>query len=71
MVSPGVIAAASNSVTMNQEIRNKLRNVVTQCRRLLEESISQDLEGKHGIFARKDQVTADPAFDAYGLTRLW
>src|SRR5208282_1330736 len=45
---------------MNQETRNKLRNVVTQCRRLLEDSISQDLEGKYGIFAKKDQVTADP-----------
>jgi len=45
---------------MNQEIRNKLRNVVTQCRKLLEESISQELEGKYGIFAKKDQVTADP-----------
>jgi hypothetical protein len=45
---------------MNQEIRNKLRNVVTQCRRLLEESISQDLEGKFGIFAKREQVTADP-----------
>ena len=45
---------------MNQEIRNKLRNVVTQCRELLEVSISQELEGKYGIFAKKDQVTADP-----------
>ena len=45
---------------MNQEIRNKLRNVVTQCRKLLEDSISQELEGKFGIFAKKDQVTADP-----------
>jgi hypothetical protein len=45
---------------MNQEIRNKLRNVVTQCRKLLEESVSQELEGKFGIFAKKDQVTADP-----------
>ncbi len=45
---------------MNQEIRNKLRNVVTQCRKLLEDSISQDLEGKYGIFAKKDAVTADP-----------
>jgi hypothetical protein len=44
---------------MNQEIRNKLRSVVTECRKLLEESISQDLEGKYGIFAKKDQVTAD------------
>src|ERR1700756_1951214 len=45
---------------MDQEIRNKLRNVVTQCRKLLEDSISQDLEGKYGIFAKKDVVTADP-----------
>jgi hypothetical protein len=45
---------------MNQDIRNKLRNVVTQCRKLLEDSISQELEGKYGIFAKKDQVTADP-----------
>jgi hypothetical protein len=45
---------------MNQEIRNKLRNVVTQCRKLLENSVSQELEGKYGIFAKKDQVTADP-----------
>ena len=47
-------------MTMNQEIRNTLRNVVTQCRKLLEDSISQDLEGKYGIFAKKDVVTADP-----------
>src|SRR5712692_3633845 len=45
---------------MDQEIRNKLRAVVTQCRKLLEDSISQELEGKYGIFAKKDQVTADP-----------
>ena len=45
---------------MNQDIRNKLRNVVTQSRKLLEDAISQELEGKYGIFARKDQVTADP-----------
>ncbi|MFZ1008111.1 MAG: BREX-1 system adenine-specific DNA-methyltransferase PglX [Candidatus Sulfotelmatobacter sp.] len=45
---------------MNQDIRNKLRNVVTHCRKLLEDSVSQELEGKYGIFARKDQVTADP-----------
>src|SRR5438445_10239413 len=45
---------------MNQEIRNRLRNVVTQCRKLLEDSITQDLEGKYGIFAKKDHVTADP-----------
>lgn len=45
---------------MNQEIRNRLRIVVTQCRKLLEESVSQELEGKYGIFVKKDQVTADP-----------
>jgi hypothetical protein len=45
---------------MDQEIRNKLRSVVTQCRKLLEDSVSQELEGKYGIFAKKDQVTADP-----------
>jgi hypothetical protein len=45
---------------MNQEIRNKLRNVVTHCRKLLEDSVSRELEGKYGIFAKKEQVTADP-----------
>jgi hypothetical protein len=45
---------------MDQTIRNKLRAVVTQCRKLLEDAIAQELEGKYGIFARKDQVTADP-----------
>lgn len=45
---------------MDQTIRNKLRNVVTQCRKLLEDAIAHELEGKYGIFAKKDQVTADP-----------
>jgi hypothetical protein len=45
---------------MDQKIRNKLRDVVTRCRKLLEDSVSQELEGKYGIFAKKDQVTADP-----------
>lgn len=45
---------------MDQEIRNKLRNVVTQCRKLLEDDTRDALEGKFGIFAKKDQVTADP-----------
>jgi hypothetical protein len=53
---------------MDQEIRNKLRNVVTQCRRLLEESITQELEGKYSIFAKKDQVTADPDAEMKNLT---
>ena len=45
---------------MDQEIRNKLRNVVTRCRRLLEDDTRDALEGKFGIFAKKDHVTADP-----------
>ena len=45
---------------MDQEIPNKLRNVVTQCRKLLEDDTRDALEGKYGIFARKDQVAADP-----------
>ncbi|MGA8610594.1 MAG: hypothetical protein WB760_02530, partial [Xanthobacteraceae bacterium] len=45
---------------MDQEIRNKLRNVVRECRNLLQDAVSQELEGKYGIFAKKDQVTADP-----------
>src|SRR5260370_5922408 len=53
---------------MNQEIRSKLRNVVTQCRRLLEDSVSQELEGRYGIFAKKDQVTADPNAEMTHLT---
>ncbi len=53
---------------MDEEIHNKLRNVVTQCRRLLEESITQELEGKYSIFAKKDQVTADPHAEMKNLT---
>jgi hypothetical protein len=53
---------------MDQEIRNKLRNVVTQCRRLLEDAITQELEGKYSIFAKKDQVTADPNAEMKNLT---
>src|SRR5580704_10734900 len=42
---------------MDQAIRNKLRAVVTQCRRLLEDSVSQELQGKFGIYvAKKDAV---------------
>ena len=52
---------------MDQEIRNKLRNVVTKCRKLLEDSVSQELMGKYSIFAKKDQVTADP--NEYPLTK--
>ena len=43
---------------MEQATRNKLRNVVTQCRKLLEESVSQTLQGRQfGIYAGgKDTV---------------
>ena len=46
---------------MDQSIRNKLRSVVTQCRRLLEESIAQQLQGKYDIYAtgKKDEVRAE------------
>ncbi len=46
--------------TMDQAIRNKLRSVVTQCRRLLEGSIAQQLQGKYDIYAtgKKDEVRA-------------
>jgi hypothetical protein len=40
---------------MDQEIRNKLRNVVTRCRKLLEDDTRDTLEGKFGIFAKKDR----------------
>lgn len=53
---------------MDQEIRNKLRNVVTQCRKLLEDSVSQELEGKYSIFAKRGQVTADPGAEMAHLT---
>ena len=46
---------------MDQAIRNKLRSVVTQCRRLLEESVAQQLQGKYDIYAtgKKDEVRAE------------
>jgi hypothetical protein len=45
---------------MDQAIRNKLRGVVTQCRKLLEVSVSQELQGKFGIYVgQKDAVQVD------------
>ncbi len=43
---------------MDQALRNKLRNVVTRCRRLLEDSIAQQLQGRFGIYddTKKDGV---------------
>lgn len=45
---------------MDQEIREKLRNVVSRCRKLLEDDTRDALEGKFGIFVKKGKVTADP-----------
>ena len=46
---------------MDQGLRTRLRNVVTQCRRLLEESIAQQLQGRYDIYAtgKKDEVRAE------------
>lgn len=43
---------------MDQPIRNRLRSVVTQCRTLLEEAVSQALQGQFGVYAsgKKGQV---------------
>jgi len=53
---------------MDPKICNKLRNVVTRCRKLLEESSFEQLEGKYGIFVRKDVVIADPDAEVPGLS---
>ncbi|MGL6074892.1 MAG: BREX-1 system adenine-specific DNA-methyltransferase PglX [Fimbriiglobus sp.] len=45
---------------MDQAIRNKLRGVVTQCRKLLEDSVREELQGKFGVYAApKDDVQVD------------
>src|SRR5271157_3195941 len=56
--------------TMDQGLRNKLRNVVTQCRKLLEESVSQGLQGKFGIHAnpRRDEVVIEDMARMTNLT---
>jgi len=43
---------------MDQTIRNRLRNVVTQCRKLLEDATAQALQGRFGIYvaAEKNEV---------------
>jgi len=38
---------------MDQTIRNRLRGVVTQCRKLLEDSTTQALQGRFGIYAAR------------------
>ena len=35
---------------MDKSLRNTLRNVVTQCRKLLEEAVAEVLEGQFGIY---------------------
>jgi hypothetical protein len=53
---------------MGPAIRNKLRNTVTQCRKLLEESIAQTLQGHFGIYrGNKDEVHVE---DASRMTHL-
>lgn len=46
---------------MDQAVRNRLRNVVTQCRRLLEDTTAQALQGRFGIYAagRNDDVQVE------------
>lgn len=44
---------------MDQNIRSKLRNVVTQCRKLLEEAVAQRMEGRFTIFLKGKSLTAD------------
>jgi hypothetical protein len=46
---------------MDQSIRNKLRTVVTQCRKLLEEAVTQVLQGQFGISAspKEDEVQVE------------
>jgi hypothetical protein len=46
---------------VEQATRNKLRNVVTQCRKLLEEAVRNELQGRFGVYAdaRKDHVVVE------------
>jgi hypothetical protein len=53
---------------MEPAIRNKLRTMVTQCRKLLEESIAQTLQGHFGIYrGNKDEVHVE---DTSHMTHL-
>lgn len=40
---------------MNQGLRNKLRGVVTQCRKLLEDATAQALQGRFGVYAGRQK----------------
>lgn len=44
---------------MDQAIRNKLRNVVTQCRKLLEDAAARRLEGRFTIFLKGKALVAE------------
>jgi len=44
---------------MDKSLRNTLRNVVTQCRKLLEEAVAEVLEGQFGIYATGKIESAD------------
>jgi hypothetical protein len=44
---------------MDKSLRNTLHNVVTQCRRLLEEAVAELLEGQFGIYASGKVDSAD------------
>jgi hypothetical protein len=48
---------------MDQATRNKLRNVVTQCRKLLEEAVAHELQGRYGIHTapKNDEVVVEDA----------
>src|SRR5208282_620971 len=56
-----VLIQGKRRQNMDQAIRNKLRSVVTQCRKLLEDSIAQQLQGRYDIYAtgKKDEVKAE------------
>ena len=55
---------------MDQDTRNRLRNVVTACRRMLEESVEQVLQGQFDIYAtgKNDAVHADEKADLKSLS---
>jgi hypothetical protein len=45
---------------MDDVIQGKLRGAVTQCRKLLEDSVRQELQGKFGVYTvKKDDVQVD------------
>src|SRR4030095_4554672 len=53
---------------MDQTIRNKLRSVVTQCRKLLEDTVAQTLQGQFGIYSGNKGVVH--VEDAARMTHL-